>query len=137
MALFHPFKKDRRAFPLSTPPSSRRSMVSCPWLCARRSCFKLLNISCDGCFSHQSTCSVVFLHSNVSRSFRGCMSTFGTFQSGLPIPVFSFCSKLIESVRMMTYVVRLSPLQVIQQRAWVTAHSEHRFAAPSSKLCQI
>ena len=49
--------------------------------------------SCDGCFSRQSICSVVSLHSNVSRavthrSFRRCMSTIDTFQSGLPIPHF-------------------------------------------------
>ena len=31
-----PVKEDRWALPLSTPLSSRRSMVWCPWLCARR-----------------------------------------------------------------------------------------------------
>ena len=36
MALFRPFKEDRLAFPLSTPLFSRRSMVWCPRLCARR-----------------------------------------------------------------------------------------------------
>ena len=34
MALSRPFKEDRLALPLSTPLSSRRSMVWCPWLCA-------------------------------------------------------------------------------------------------------
>ena len=32
-----------------------------------------------------------------------------------------FCSKLIESVRMMACVIGLSPFEVIQQTAWVTA----------------
>ena len=49
------------------------------------------------------------------------MLTIGLIQSGLPIPLFIFCGKLIESVRMMACVVRLSPLGTIQQRAWVTA----------------
>ena len=49
------------------------------------------------------------------------MSTIDTFQSGLPIPLFTFCSKLIESVRMMPCVVRLSPLEAVQRRTWVTA----------------
>ena len=55
------------------------------------------------------------------RSLRRWMSTIDAFQSGLPIPLFTFCSKLIESVRMRTCVVRLSPLETIQRRAWVTA----------------
>ena len=36
MALSHPLKEDRWALPLSTPLSSRWSIVWCPWLCARR-----------------------------------------------------------------------------------------------------
>ena len=36
MALSRPFKEERLALPLSTPLSSRRSMVWCPWLGARR-----------------------------------------------------------------------------------------------------
>ena len=35
MALSHPFKEDRLALPLPTHVSSRRSIVWCPWLCAR------------------------------------------------------------------------------------------------------
>ena len=54
-------------------------------------------------------------------SFRRWMSTIDTFQSGLPIPLFTFCSKLIESARMMASVVRLSASEAIQRRAWVTA----------------
>ena len=34
---------------------------------------------------------------------------------------FQFCSKLIESVKMMACVARLSPLKAVQRRAWVTA----------------
>ena len=45
MTLFHPFKEDRRALILSTPLSSRRPIIECPWLCARRQCLKLLNTS--------------------------------------------------------------------------------------------
>ena len=40
-----PFKENCRALRLSTPPSSRRSMAWCPWLCARSLCLKLLNTS--------------------------------------------------------------------------------------------
>ena len=45
------------------------------------------------------------------RNFRRWMLTIDTFQSGLPVPLFTFCSKLIESVRMMACVVWLSPLE--------------------------
>ena len=45
MAVSRPFKEDRPALPLSTPLSSRRSMVRCPWLCARRQCLNFLNKS--------------------------------------------------------------------------------------------
>ena len=58
---------------------------------------------------------------HTNSSFRRWMSTTDTFQSGFPIPLFTLCSKLIESVRMMTCVVRLSPLEAIQRRAWVIA----------------
>ena len=66
--------------------------------------------ACEGCFARQCICSVISLHSGMSRadthrSFRRWMSTIDSFQSGLPIPLFTFCSKLIESVRMMACVV--------------------------------
>ena len=48
------------------------------------------------------------------RSFERWMSVIDTFQSGLPIPLFDFCSKFIESVRMTACVVWLSPLEAIQ-----------------------
>ena len=62
-------------------------------------------------------CPGQFIH----RSFRRWMSTIDTSQSELPIPLFTFCSILIESVRMTACVIRLSPLQAIHRRAWVTA----------------
>ena len=61
--------------------------------------------TCEGCFARQCICSVVSLHSGMSRSFRRWMLTIDTFQSGLPVPLFTFCSKLIESVRIMACVV--------------------------------
>ena len=45
-------------------------------------------------------------------------STFHFFSSSF---FFSFCNKLIESVRMMACVVRLSPLGAVQRMAWETA----------------
>ena len=64
---------------------------------------------------------------------------------GFPFHAALFFSMLFGSVRMVACVVRLltrllvrlSPPGAIQRGAWVTAHSEHRFPAPSSKLCQI
>ena len=53
--------------------------------------------------------------------FKGRCRLFDIFQSGLPIPLFIFCSKPIESGRMTACVLRLSPLEAIQRRAWVTA----------------
>ena len=68
--------------------------------------------TCEGCFARQSVCSVISLHSGMSRavhprhrSLRRWRSTTGTFRSGLPIRRFTFCSKFIESVRRRTCVV--------------------------------
>ena len=49
MALSRPFKDDHLVLPLSTPLSSRWSVVWCPWLCARRLCLKLLRWSVVWC----------------------------------------------------------------------------------------
>ena len=60
------------------------------------------------------------------KEFLKVMTTIDTFHSGLnPIPFVTFSSELIEFVRMMAYVYvfRLSPLQAIQRRAWMTASS--------------
>ena len=53
-------------------------------------------------------CSHSFPHVQC-RSFSRWMS-----MSGLPIPLFTVRSKLIESVRMMVCVAQLSPLKAIQ-----------------------
>ena len=42
------------------------------------------------------------------------------FQSGLPIPLFTFCSNFIECVSMIVCVVCLSSLEPIQRKVWVT-----------------
>ena len=75
MAICRPFKEDRLALPVSTPFSSRRSMVcECAWLCACRYCLKVLNTldlprskPCGACFARQSICLVISLHSGMSR----------------------------------------------------------------------
>ena len=70
-------------------------------------------------FSRQCICSVVSLHSGMSRAvhpqgrFRRWMSTIDTCLSGLLIPCFTFCSKRIESVRMMAYMWDLTVTSVI------------------------
>ena len=79
-----------------------------------------------GCFARQSVCSVVSLHSGMSRAIRPqeflkVDVDHRYIQPGLPIPLLTFCSKFIDSVRMMARVVCLSPLEAIQRRAWVTA----------------
>ena len=58
--------------------------------------------TCESCFpAIVSARSFPFtpacLGQYIHRSFRRWMSTSDTIQSGLPIPLFSFCSKLIES----------------------------------------
>ena len=53
----------------------------------------------------------------------GCRSD--TCQSGLPIPFFTLCSKLIESLRMLACVAWLSPLEAIQRRVWVTVSTSN------------
>ena len=73
--------------------------------------------TCEGCFSRQSVCSVISLHSGMSRAvhpqgFRKGMSTSDPFQSGFPIPLFPFCGRLIEPVRMMACVTTLYLLNI-------------------------
>ena len=50
MVLSRPFKEDLLAVPLSTPLSSRRSMVWCPWFCTRS--YKVWTIA--ACRNHSS-----------------------------------------------------------------------------------
>ena len=71
MARSRPFREDRL-----TPLSSRRSMVWCPWLCARRGCLKLLNTSDPPrskplvrvALPASLFCSVISLHSGMPRA---------------------------------------------------------------------
>ena len=49
------------------------------------------------------------------------MSNIGTCKSGLPISPVTFCSKLIESVKMMASAVRLSYLEASQRTVRVTS----------------
>ena len=65
--------------------------------------------TCEDSFARQSAQSFPFTMAcpgqYTLRSFRRWMSTIDTFQSGLPITLLTFCSKLIEPVRMMACVV--------------------------------
>ena len=71
MALSRPFKEDGLAL-----LSSRRSMVWCPWLCARRQCLKLLNTSdlprsrrlCEGYFARESIDLLCLFAAQLNRS---------------------------------------------------------------------
>ena len=85
-----------------------------------------MQASCDGCFAHQSICSVTFVDSGMSKAvhlneFLKVDVEHWYMHSRLPTLFFIFCSKLIESVRMMAGVVWLSLLEAIKRRAWVTA----------------
>ena len=79
----------------------------------------------DGCFACQSVCSVIFLHSGMSRAVhpqeftKADVGYWHIYQFGLPIPLFTFCSKLTEPVRRTVCVVWLSPFETIQRRASV------------------
>ena len=74
-----------------------------------------------GCFARKSVCSVISHDSGVFRilyilrCLRRCMSNIVACQSWLPIPLFTFCSKLIGFVRIMACVVSLSPLETFQR----------------------
>ena len=56
----------------------------------------------------------------IHRNFWQWVWSIDTCQSGLLIPLFNFCSMLVESAR-IAYVVWLSLLEAIQWRTWVTA----------------
>ena len=55
--------------------------------------------TCDGCFSRQSMCSVTSFHSSMSRTvhLRRWTSAIDACQSGLQIPLSSFCNKPLTS----------------------------------------
>ena len=132
MALSRRFKEVCRALSLSTLVYSRRSMVQCPWLCARRWWLKLLNF--PDLPRSRPLVSVAMAANLSTRSFPFTpvcpgQCTHRNFRKvGVDHchnPVWAshstFGSKLIESVRTIARVVRLSPLQAIQRRARVTA----------------
>ena len=81
------------------------SLALCPQVVSQapqhfRSSEKLA--TCEGCFFPASLSSRSFPFTpacpgkHIRRSFRRWMSTIDTFQSGLPIPLFTFCSKICE-----------------------------------------
>jgi len=107
MALSRPFKEDRLALPLSHLSSPGDQWCDILGFVPTgisqasqhfRSSEK--QATCEGCFPSQSVCSVISLHSSMSRavyplrSFWGWMSTIDTFQSGLPIPLFVFWQEI-------------------------------------------
>ena len=64
----------------------------------------------EGCFARQSICSVVSLHSSMSRAvhpeeFSSVVVDHRHMQFGLSILLLTFCCKLIEPVRMMACMV--------------------------------
>ena len=80
--------------------------------------------TCECCYGRQFIHSVVSLHSGMSRAVHPQeFSKGGVDYCHNPVWAShsTFGSKLIESVRTIARVVRLSPLQVIQRRARVTA----------------
>ena len=81
MVLSRPFQAVRPTLPLSTPLSSRWSM--CAW-------WLPVSLSAQS-YPFTPVCPGQYTH----RSLQRWMSTIDTFQSGLPISLFTFCSKLI------------------------------------------
>ena len=106
---------------LSHLPSQQHVQGSTPAsLSAQSSPF---TAACPGQHTRQSTCSVISLHSSMSRaahpqSFQRGMSTNDTFQPGLPFPLFVTSWLNLWGWR---HVVRLTLLEENQWRAWVTA----------------
>ena len=104
------------------------------WLCARRSCLKLLNTSdlprgkpptCDGWFFPPASLSarVISLDSSVFETVnpQQSLKMDVACQSGLPTPFVACCtSKLIESVRVIARVASLSLLGAIQRTAYMS-----------------
>ena len=97
MALSRPFKEDHLALPLSTPLLPRDQW--CDVLGFSSGLLKskpLVRVSLPTSLFLQSfpftpACPGQYTH----RSFRRWMSTINTFHCGLPIPLFTFCSKLV------------------------------------------
>ena len=112
MALSYPLRVNHWLLPLSMPLSSRPTLVLgfVPTTSVSSNSLKLkhfrsskMQAICVGCFVRQSICSVIYipLDSSMSRTVdpQECLKmdvNIVTWQSGCPIPVFTFCSRLIE-----------------------------------------
>ena len=115
MALSRPFKADYLALPLSVPLSPPGSTVVSQHFISFET-----QATYDGCFALQSICSVISIHSGMSRAVH--LQEFSKVDADhwhIPvwasqISIFSFCSKIIDSLRMMACVVWLSHLEAIQ-----------------------
>ena len=128
--LYHrPFKEDRLALSLYTPFCSWRLIALCPKVvfpAPQHFRASEKQASCEVCFAPQSLLG----HFRSLRHVQGS-SPKGVFEGGcrplthsslgFPFHFSFFCSKLIESVRMTACAIQLSPLEVFQRRAWVTA----------------
>ena len=84
--------------------------------------------TCDNCFVRQSICSVISLHSVMSRAVHPQVfskadagRTLTHASLGFSFRILLFSCKLVEPVRIMACVVWLSPLEAVQGRACVTA----------------
>ena len=108
-------------------------MVSCPWLCACTKCLKLLNTSnllrSKPLVRVALPASLLDCHSPSLWHVQGSTPT-GVFKGGCCLLTnssrgspfqFLFFVASSSTVRMMACVVRLSPLEAFQQRAWMTA----------------
>ena len=81
-----------------------------------------------GCFVCQSICPVISLDSGMPSAAHPQESSkvdvkhghWPVWASHSMIPLFTFCSKLTGSVKIMACVVRLSSLSTIQRRTYVT-----------------
>ena len=119
------------SLPLPPPPTLRRSMVWCPWLCARRSVVSqasqqasadlprskpLMRVALPASLSAGRFPSLRHVHGSTPAGVfeSGLCRPSDTFQSGLPIPLFTFYSKLVEYVTMMTCVTSWgNPAEVV------------------------
>ena len=127
MALSCPFREDHQVPPLPTSPPGNQwcgVLGFVPTGCGSST----LQIFWDASYLWWLLCLPVYLLSHFPsvsygldpRSLWKWMLTTDTLQSGFPIPLFTFCSRLNESIRMMACVVWLSPPEAIQQKAWLT-----------------
>ena len=91
------------------------------------------NVTCDGCLAYQSRYLVISLDSGMSRGrtstgvLDGECWTLTCAILGFPFHfsfLSHFCSKLIESVRMMAGVVWLWPHEVIQRGSLLHLHRQ-------------